>query len=185
MNFKFTYPNAKELAGELKAVKTNYHLSNNYLAQEIGTSAAVVSNWLNFKTSISSKYHTIVEDFIARTWQPALIFITPFDNYINGLFLNVGDKYDPFYSWIHNSHTSEEAKEYDNILIQCKKAVNEGRAKILIVELFKDLNEASTRGRIEEQLYTVGAINPAAQVHILGNGKCITYQAKVFKYENS
>lgn len=186
MNFKFSYPDPKQLAGELKAVRENYKLTNNYIAEQIGTSAAIVSKWLTFKSTISPKYRTIVEDFIARTWQPALVFITPFDAFPHGIFLNVGDKFDPFYTWLHDSLNDSEAfEEYNKTLVECERAVKQGIARVLIVETFKDLDEANKLGRREEKLYMFGLINPEMTIHWLEKDTITDYRAKTFDYENT
>lgn len=176
--FKFTYPNTHELVCTLIQLKKHYRVSNEEIAKAAGVSGTTVSKWLNFRSKeIRKETKEKLEDFIAQTWQPGLICVTSFDDYAHDLFFNVGDIYDPFYSWIVID------KQVDKILSDCEKAIAEGRAKKYIVKYYKDMDEANTLGREEEQLYTIGAMTGGrtdVAVHFVRDDKVITKNSLVF-----
>ena len=181
--FKITYPNNLELMGTLNVLKKNYRISNNAIAKAAGVSPTTVSKWLNYKTTGCRKeHHEKLEDFIARTWQPALICVTKFGHYPHNFFFNVGDVHDPFYTWIHYYVTPEQDKEDIKFVEECEQALANKEAKLYVVKLYKDMDEANTLGREEERLYNIGAMTNSDDINVtfFGKGEPVVKKSLIF-----
>ena len=158
--FMFHYEHPLELLATLQKTKEDYHLTNRAIAQALGTTDATVSNWLNQKQLISNTWHDRVEEYIAKTWQPALLCIAPIDKEKRCVFYLVGSKHDPWYTWIHSfmGESEQDAQDELDELIKWERACRTGKAKIHIVKEYANLQEASKIGRDEETLYNMGAM---------------------------
>lgn len=179
--FKFSYPDTLELIGTLIQLKKDYGIKNDTIAAVAGVSETTVSKWLNFKAkTIHKETKEKLENFIAETWRPGLVCVTKFGEYPHDLFFNVGSVYDPFFTWITRPQPGIQ-----KFLEDCEKAIAEGRAKKYIVKYYRDMDEANTIGREEEEQYTIGAMTGGRtdiQIHFIDHkdNKVVTKNSLVF-----